>query len=170
MLSELLLNCGDRDTDVLEEIDEEILEEAVKEIKDEGLELNFPNLYFECARIALDKAEILEEQAEIDCNYMCAHISLSKVSEKKAEELEKLGFTIYCQKGVRDMRVKKVETPKEIFKVTIETDDGEEEIIWATRCFEPEICWEVSYENNIDWVDPEIEGMIINAIEKRAKR
>jgi len=94
-LSCILLDCGERDIDVLTDIDEDILEEAVKELKDEGIPLNFPNLYYECARIALYRVGLVEDNAEIDCNYVCAAIYLHGGHEDKAEELEKLGFTVY---------------------------------------------------------------------------
>ena len=80
---------------MLSDIDLEIIEEAVEELKSEGVQLNFPNLYYECARIALHRIGLTEEDAEIDCNYVCAAIYL-KGYEDKAEELERMRFTVYC--------------------------------------------------------------------------
>jgi len=94
-LSCILLDCGERDINVLTDIDEDILEEAVKELKDEGIPLNFPNLYYECAKTALEKCGLTVDDAEIDCNYICAAIYLRGGHEDKAEELEKLGFIVY---------------------------------------------------------------------------
>ena len=99
MLTEILLDCGYRDVWVLEQIDEDILEEAVEELKEEGWEINFPNLYYMCARIALQRANIPEDEAEIDCNYICAHIYVTgktaKQAQKRAEKLEEMGFSVY---------------------------------------------------------------------------
>ena len=92
-IAEILLNCGSMDIDKLC-IDTDILEEAVEELKAEGIELNFPNLYYECARIALRRVGLTEEDAEIDCNYVCAAIYLFEHKDK-AEELERMGFTVY---------------------------------------------------------------------------
>ena len=91
---EILLDCGSMDIDVLTDIDTDIIEEAVEELKNEGMQLNFPNLYYECARIALHRVGLTEEDAEIDCNYACAAIYL-KGHEDKAEELEAMGFDVY---------------------------------------------------------------------------
>lgn len=93
-IAAILLDCGERDIDVLTDIDSEIIEEAVKVLKDEGIPLNFPNLYYECAKIALEKCGLTVDDAEIDCNYICAAIYL-RGHEDKAEELRKLGFTVY---------------------------------------------------------------------------
>ncbi|RLG34526.1 hypothetical protein DRN97_02335 [Methanosarcinales archaeon] len=90
---EILLDCGSMDTSVLMDIDSDIIEEAVRELKDEGIELNFPNLYYECARIALHRVGLTEDDAEIDCNYACAAIYLC--GKDKAKELERTGFTVY---------------------------------------------------------------------------
>jgi len=91
---EILLDCGSMDTSVLVDIDSDIIEEAVRELKDEGIELNFPNLYYECARIALNRVGLTEDDAEIDCNYVCAAIYLEG-HKNKAEKLEGMGFTVY---------------------------------------------------------------------------
>ena len=91
---EILLDCGSMDIDVLTDIDTDIIEEAVEELKNEGMQLNFPNLYYECARIALHRVGLTEDDAEIDCNYVCAAIYL-KGHEDKAEELEAMGFDVY---------------------------------------------------------------------------
>jgi len=48
----------------------------------------------ECARIALHRVGLTEEDAEIDCNYVCAAIYL-KGHEDKAEELDAMGFDVY---------------------------------------------------------------------------
>lgn len=90
---EILLDCGSMDIGNLY-IDTDILEEAVEELKAEGIELNFPNLYYECARIALRRVGLTEEDAEIDCNYACAAIYLQE-HEDKANKLEAMGFTVY---------------------------------------------------------------------------
>ena len=91
---EILLDCGSMDIDVLTDIDTDIIEEAVEELKNEGMQLNFPNLYYECARIALHRVGLTEEDAEIDCNYACAAIYL-KGHKNKASKLEGMGFTVY---------------------------------------------------------------------------
>ena len=93
-IEEILLDCGSMDTNVLVDIDSDIIEEAVRELKDERIELNFPNLYYECAQIALHRVGLTEDDAEIDCNYACAAIYL-KGHEDKAEELEAMGFDVY---------------------------------------------------------------------------
>ena len=92
---EILLDCGSMDIDVLVGIDSDIIEEAVKELKDEEIELNFPNLYYGCARIALHRVGLTEDDAVIDCNYVCAAIYL-KGHEDKADKLEGMGFAVYC--------------------------------------------------------------------------
>jgi len=91
---EILLDCGSMDIDVLTDIDTDIIEEAVEELKNEGVQLNFPNLYYECARIALHRVGLTEDDAEIDCNYACAAIYLKR-HEDKADKLEGMGFTVY---------------------------------------------------------------------------
>jgi len=91
---EILLDCGSMDTSVLVDIDSDIIEEAVRELKDERIELNFPNLYYECARIALHRVGLTEDDAEIDCNYACAAIYLEG-HKNKADKLEGMGFTVY---------------------------------------------------------------------------
>ena len=91
---EILLDCGSMDTYVLVDIDSDIIEEAVRELKDERIELNFPNLYYECARIALHRVGLTEDDAEIDCNYACAAIYLEG-HKNKADKLEGMGFTVY---------------------------------------------------------------------------
>jgi len=91
---EILLDCGSMDIDVLTDIDTDIIEEAVEELKNEGMQLNFPNLYYECARIALHRVGLTEDDAEIDCNYMCAAIYLEG-HKNKASKLEGMGFTVY---------------------------------------------------------------------------
>jgi len=91
---EILLDCGSMDTSVLVGIDSDIIEEAVRELKDERIELNFPNLYYECARIALHRVGLTEDDAEIDCNYACAAIYLEG-HKNKADKLEGMGFTVY---------------------------------------------------------------------------
>jgi len=92
---EILLDCGSMDISVLVGIDSDIIEEAVRELKDEGIELNFPNLYYECARIALNRVGLTEDDAEIDPNYACAAIYLEGHKDK-AEKLEGMGFAVYC--------------------------------------------------------------------------
>jgi len=91
---EILLDCGSMDTNVLVGIDSDIIEEAVRELKDERIELNFPNLYYECARIALHRVGLTEDDAEIDCNYACAAIYLEGHKDK-ADKLDGMGFTVY---------------------------------------------------------------------------
>ena len=91
---EILLDCGSMDTSVLVDIDSDIIEEAVRELKDKGIELNFPNLYYECARIALHRVGLTEDDAVIDCNYVCAAIYLEG-HEDKVEELDAMGFDVY---------------------------------------------------------------------------
>lgn len=91
---EILLDCGSMDISNLY-IDTDILEEAVEELKAEGIELNFPNLYYECVRIALHRVGLTEDDAEIDCNYVCAAIYLEG-HKNKADKLEGMGFTVYC--------------------------------------------------------------------------
>ena len=91
---EILLDCGSMDTSVLVDIDSDIIEEAVRELKDERIELNFPNLYYECARIALHRVGLTEDDVEIDCNYACAAIYLEG-HKNKADKLEGMGFTVY---------------------------------------------------------------------------
>jgi len=93
-IAEILLDCGGMDVDVLSDIDTEIIEEAVEELKSEGVQLDFPNLYYECARIALRRVGLTEEDAEIDCNYVCAAIYLEG-HKNKADKLEGMGFTVY---------------------------------------------------------------------------
>ena len=90
---EILLDCSSMDTSKFY-IDTEILEEAVRELKDEGIPLDFQTLYYECARIALHRVGLTEEDAEIDCNYACAAIYL-KGHEDKADELDAMGFDVY---------------------------------------------------------------------------
>ena len=85
-----LLGCGIADIDVITSIDDDIVEEAVKEL---GGRISFPDLYYECARIGLEKVGIPEKDAEIDCNYLCAHIWISN-HRRKAKALEKLGFSV----------------------------------------------------------------------------
>ena len=75
-------------------VEEAKVEEAVEELKNEGMQLNFPNLYYECARIALHRVGLTEDDAEIDCNYVCAAIYLEGHKDK-AEKIEGMGFTVY---------------------------------------------------------------------------
>ena len=72
---EAILECGERDVEVISDIDSSIVVEAIKKrIKEEGIELNFPALYYESAKIGLEKVGINEEEATIDANYACAAI------------------------------------------------------------------------------------------------
>lgn len=93
-----LLDCGSRDVEVIEAIDEELIEEAIDDIKSNGLQLDIPSLFHSAAQIALGQLDISLDDVEIDTNYCCASISISdtgKVSKKKIKKLEELGFVVY---------------------------------------------------------------------------
>ena len=92
---EAILGRGERDVEVISDIDSSIVVEAIERIKEEGIELDFPALYHESAKIGIEKAGINEEEATIDANYACAAIYLKSKQEKKVKELEKLGFVVY---------------------------------------------------------------------------
>jgi len=92
---EAILECGERDVEVISDIDSGIVVEAIERTKEEGTKLDFPALYYESAKIGLEKVGINEEEATIDANYACAAIYLKSKQEKKAKELEKLGFMVY---------------------------------------------------------------------------
>jgi len=92
---EAILECGERDVEVISDIDSSIVVEAIERIKEEGIELDFPALYHESAKIGIEKVGINEEEATIDANYACAAIYLKSKQEKKAKELKKLGFVVY---------------------------------------------------------------------------
>ena len=86
-----LLNCGINDVDVILKIAADIVCEAKEGLDAEGLELNFPTLYYECASIALAREGI---KGEIDSNYICSSISIAAGHSKEAEALEELGFSV----------------------------------------------------------------------------
>lgn len=93
-----LLDCGYRDVEVIEAIDEDIMEEAIDDIKASGLQLDMPSLFHSAAQIALGQLDISLDNTEIDCNYCCASISIleaAKVSKRKIKKLEQLGFVVY---------------------------------------------------------------------------
>jgi len=92
---EAILGCGERDVEVISDVDSSIVVEAIERIKEEDIELDFPALYYESAKIGIEKVGINEEEAIIDANYACAAIYLKSKKEKKAKELEKLGFVVY---------------------------------------------------------------------------
>ena len=86
-----LLECGINDVDIITDIDADIVSEARKSLEVEEINIFFPSLYRECAEIALAQEEI---EGEIDSNYGCSSIFIAKRFYKKAETLEKLGFSI----------------------------------------------------------------------------
>ena len=94
LLLSILLQCGKMDITVIKSIEPEIIEEAIHRLEEEGLVLNFPNLYFICAKVGLNKVGIDDEKAEIDNNYISSAIYLKGVSKRKIKELKELGFTV----------------------------------------------------------------------------
>jgi hypothetical protein len=86
-----LLNCGINDVDIILDIDADIVCEAKEGLDAEGLELNFPTLYYECASIALAREGI---KGEIDSNYRCGCISIAAGHRKEVKALEELGFSV----------------------------------------------------------------------------
>ena len=89
-----VLNCGIDDVSTITCIEESILQEAIDTLKSENIQLDFPMLYLQCAEIALNKLNIPFNHYEIDCNYLCASIYLTKTSKRKAEQLEQWGFSV----------------------------------------------------------------------------
>jgi len=87
-----ILKCGELDLAVLKQIDEDILREAIESLQDESIPIDFPNLYRRCAEIALEKVGLSLEDAEIDCNYICARIYVR--DKIKAKKLEGMGFAV----------------------------------------------------------------------------
>jgi len=93
-----LLECGSRDIPIIMDIDDDIVYNAIREMTQAELMIktNMPNIYYECAIIALTKVGIDIDRAEIDCNYCCSGIYIedTKNIKGKIKELEKLGFTV----------------------------------------------------------------------------
>ena len=90
-----LLECGEFDIPLIADIDSEIIERGLQDIKYTQSELNFSNLYYFCAIRALQQIGIIPDKAKIDCNYLCASISMPGISKKKIKILEELGFRVY---------------------------------------------------------------------------
>lgn len=94
-LTTMLLDCGAKDIEVLKNLDNGVLAEAVAEIREKGLSLNFPNLYFLAVEKGINLAGIPEDKAEIDVNYSCASIYVSSgVPNTQIRELEGYGFKV----------------------------------------------------------------------------